>query len=179
MNTDSYIEALLFWKGEAMSIRELEKALSKKEADVVAALLRLEEALAGRGLVLVRTETAVELRTAPEAGALIEALRKEELSKDLGKAGLETLSIVLYNSPITRAEIDYIRGVNSTFIVRNLLIRGLIEREQNKKDQRSFLYKPTFELLSFLGIRRIEDLPEYHAVEEELKAYTARQETAT
>jgi segregation and condensation protein B len=75
--------------------------------------------------------------------------------KDLGKAGLETLSIILYQGPISRAEIDYIRGVNSNFILRNLLIRGLIERVENPHDQRSFLYKPTLELISYLGLSKI------------------------
>jgi len=113
------------------------------------------------------------LGTAPEMGELIEALIKEELSKDLGKAGLETLSIVLYRGPISRSKIDYIRGVSSTFILRNLLVRGLVERVSNPDDQRSFLYKPTFELLSYLGISRIEDLPEYDAVKQELESFQA------
>jgi len=175
MNLDAHIEALLFFKGEAMSIRELAKVLAKKEEEVEGALHVLEERLvAGSGIRLMRKERDVELRTAPEASERVLAMRKEELSKDLGKAGLETLSIILYKGPITRSEIDYIRGVNSTFIVRNLLIRGLVERMPHEKDQRSFLYKPTFELLSFLGITTIEDLPEYGEVIKELQQFEER-----
>ena len=102
---------------------------------------------------------------------MIEELCKEELSRDLGKAGLETLSIVLYRGPITRSGIDYIRGVNSTFILRNLLIRGLVEKIPNPNDQRSFLYRATFDLLSHLGIPRVEDLPEYGNTNESIEKF--------
>jgi segregation and condensation protein B len=110
------------------------------------------------------------LGTAPEASALIEQLTREELSKDLGKAGLETLSIIVYKSPITRADLDYIRGVNSSFILRNLQIRGLVEKITNPADARSFLYRPTFELLQHLGVTRVEDLPEYGTLVDQLTA---------
>ena len=115
------------------------------------------------------------LGTAKELSPLIEQLTKEELTKDLGKAGLETLSIILYQGPITRADIDYIRGVNSQFIVRNLLIRGLVERVENPKDARSFLYKTTLDLLSHLGISKIEELPEYAQVREDIDGFKRAQ----
>ena len=81
--------------------------------------------------------------------------------KDLSKATLETLSIVLYKNGATRAEIDYIRGVNSTFSLRALSVRGLVEKIQDPSDNRRFIYKPTFELLSFMGVTKVEELPEY------------------
>ena len=109
------------------------------------------------------------LGTSPENHDLIEKLKKDELSKDIGKAGLETLSIVLYRGPVRKSEIDYIRGVNSGSILRNLMIRGLIERKSDEKDQRSFLYVPTFDLLSFLGISELNELPEYEKVKTELE----------
>src|SRR5207253_1777638 len=110
-------------------------------------LKTLSESLANRGLSLVETESEVALVTRSEVSGLIETLAKEELDRDLGKAGLETLSIILYYGPLARREIDYIRGVNSTFILRNLLVRGLVERVTNEKDQRSFLYKSSLDLL--------------------------------
>ena len=124
-----------------------------------------------RGLTLIQTDTEVMLGTAKEFSPLIEQLTKEELSRDLGKAGLETLSIVLYQGPISRADIDYIRGVNSQFILRNLLIRGLVERIDNPKDARSFLYKTTLDLLAHLGISKVEDLPEYEKVRSDIDAF--------
>jgi segregation and condensation protein B len=165
MKLDSKIEALLFFKGEGVKIKELAKLL---KADLPA---QAGKESPERGVQLIRKEDEVMLGTAPEMSDLIEKIRKEELTKDLGKAGAETLSIVLYKGPVTRSEIDYIRGVNSTFIIRNLLIRGLIEKTSNLNDQRSFLYKPTLELFSFLGIKNIEELPEFDTVQDELKTF--------
>ncbi|HJO89552.1 MAG: SMC-Scp complex subunit ScpB [Candidatus Pacebacteria bacterium] len=171
MKLDTKIEALLFFKGEGVKIKELVKLLKTDKEDVENALLELKEKLSDRGIGLIRKEDEVMLGTVSEMSDLIEEIRKEELTKDLGKAGAETLSIVLYKGPITRAEIDYIRGVNSTFILRNLLIRGLVEKVPNPKDQRSFLYKPTLELLSYLGISGIEELPEFDTVQSEIKTF--------
>lgn len=172
---DAKIEAILFFKSEPISINTLSKILHADESEIQASLEILKEKLQGRGIALLSKDDEVLLGTAPEASALIEAIMKEELSRDLGKAGLETLSAILYQGPITRAELDYIRGVNSTFILRNLLIRGLIEKIPNPKDQRSFLYRPTFDLLSLLGVTRVEDLPEYDKVRLEIEAFHAKE----
>jgi segregation and condensation protein B len=83
---------------------------------------------------------------------------------------------VLYKGPITRAEIDYIRGVNSNFILRNLQVRGLVEKIDNPADQRSYLYKPTFQLLEFMGVTRLEDLPEYAGTTDQLASFIASKE---
>lgn len=171
MTLDSKIEALLFFKGETIKIKELVKLLGEEKESIENALGDLKEKLAGRGIQLMRKEDEVQLATTSEMSELIEQIRKDELTKDLGKAGAETLAIVLYKGPITRAEIDYVRGVNSTFILRNLLIRGLVEKVSNPTDQRSFMYKPTMELLSFLGITNIEELPEFDTVQDELNKF--------
>lgn len=172
MTIDAKIEAILFFKAEPLSVKKLAQILKVEEQEVVAALQVLKEKLVGRGVTLLEKDEEVMLGTAPESSNIIEELTKEELTRDLGKAGLETLSIVLYRSPITRSGIDYIRGVNSTFILRNLLIRGLVEKIPNPKDQRSFLYRPTFELLSYLGISRVEDLPEHQSTNEAIETFT-------
>jgi segregation and condensation protein B len=182
ISLENQIEAILFWKGEPQSIKKLAECLSKTEAEVRAGLEILKEKIAGRGVELIYKPASptsqggddeVMLGTASKLSPLIERLTKEELVRDLGKAGLETISIIAYKGPISRAEIDYIRGVQSNFILRNLQIRGLVERVDNEKDRRSFLYRPTFELLQFLGVSRIEDLPEY----EKVKAEFAENET--
>lgn len=167
----SQIEAVLFFKAEPLSIKRLAQIFKKDEEEIKKAIAELREDLAGRGLSLVEWEDEVTLGTAKEISNLIETLTKEELVKDLGKAGLETLSIILYQGPISRAEIDYIRGVNSNFILRNLLIRGLIERVDNPKDLRSFLYKPTLELISYLGLSKISDLPDYDTVRNDIEHF--------
>ncbi len=169
------LEGFLFWKGEAISIKELSSIFQVSTEEIVSALKSLEEILNTRGIRLIRTEEVAELRSAPELSELIEKITKEELNKDLGKAGLETLSIVLYEGPITRREIDYIRGVNSQFIVRNLLVRGLIERVEGK-DSRSFAYNPTIELLAHLGIQSRTDLPEYASFQEKIRQFNLEKE---
>ena len=155
------IEAVLFWKGEPVSIKKLSQIFNKTEEEISTALNNLEKKIFDRGIIIVRKEDEVTLGTSKDTSEIIEKLTKEELVKDLGKAGLETLSIIIYQGPISRAEVDYIRGVQSTFILRNLMIRGLIEKVTNPNDQRSFLYKPSFELLSYMGISKIEDMPEF------------------
>jgi segregation and condensation protein B len=114
--------------------------------------------------VLLEKENEITLGTAPELSKLIEDLQKEELNKDLSKASLETLSIVLYKNGVSRAEIDYIRGVNSSFTLRALSVRGLVEKTMDAKDNRRYIYKPSFELLSFMGVKSVEELPEYAEV---------------
>jgi len=170
----SQLEAILFWKAEPVPIKKLASLLNVDVKIIKAGLAELEKNLTGRGLTLVHGEGEVMLGTAKEHSALIEQLTKDELSRDLGKAGLETLSIVLYQGPISRSDIDYIRGVNSQFILRNLLIRGLVERVDNPKDARSFLYQATVSLLSHLGLSRREDLPEFTKIRSEIDSFKCR-----
>ncbi len=172
---DSKIEAILFFKSEPISIKKLAQILEVSEEDIQNGISMLKEKLLDRGVSLIHKDKEVMLCTSVESSEMIEGMIKEELSKDLGKAGLETLSIVLYRGPVTRSRIDYIRGVSSTFILRNLLVRGLVERISNPSNQRSFLYRPTFELLSYLGVSNIEDLPEYNEVKNELKIFETQE----
>ena len=154
-----------------MKISELAKILDAPKDDVEAALDNLEKKLEGRGVTLIKNNNAVMLGTTPETAMIIEKIIKDELDKDLGKAGLETLSIVLYRGPIKRSEIDYIRGVNSSYILRNMVMRGLVERN-NVPETRSFVYSPTFELLAYLGVSCVEELPEYDPVNKEIGQLT-------
>ncbi|MFA6432387.1 MAG: SMC-Scp complex subunit ScpB [Candidatus Paceibacterota bacterium] len=171
------IEAVLFWKAEPVGIKKLAALLDVDVKSIRAGLIELDNSLKGRGVTLVQTDDDVMLGTAKELSPLIEKLTKDELTRDLGKAGLETLSIVLYQGPISRAEIDYIRGVNSQFILRALLIRGLVERVDNPADARSYLYKPTLDLLSHLGVSKIIELPEYEQIRNEIEGF--KQSNAT
>src|SRR5690606_24913972 len=119
---DQLVEAILFWKGEPLTIKEISKIVKKPEEKIKESLIKLKENLKDRGIVLQEVSDHYLLGTSVVASKLIEEVTKEELSKDLGKASLETLSIILYKSPVKRSEIDHIRGVNSSFILRNLLI---------------------------------------------------------
>ncbi len=162
------IEALLFALGRPLGRAELSKMLGVSATQVEAGI----EALAAsqhRGVVLVDDGQEVALRVRAESAALIEKIRKEEYSRDIGKAGLEALSAVLYRGPLTRSEIDFIRGVNSSQTLRTLTLRGLVRKVQNPKDERSFLYEPTTELLSELGVTRPQDLADYAEVRQKLQ----------
>ena len=170
-NLDKNIEAILFHKAEAVKVTELAKILGAPKDNIETALDNLEKNLDGRGVTLIKNDGAVMLGTTPETAIIVEKLIKDELDKDLGKAGLETLSIVLYRGPIKRSEIDYIRGVNSSYILRNMVMRGLVERI-NVSESRSFVYKPTFELLAYLGVSCVEELPEYNLVNSEIEQLT-------
>lgn len=174
MNLSAKIEAILFFKSEPIEKAWLAKTFSVSTEAIDQALAQLKTNLTDRGLTLLEKGTAVMLGTNPELSDLIEGLIKEELNRDLGKAGLETLAIVLYEGPLSRAEIDYVRGVNSSFILRNLLVRGLVERLPKPGDARTFLYGPTFELLRFLGVSQVPDLPDYASIRQELSAFKER-----
>ncbi len=158
------IEAVLFYKTEPFAFTALAEFLDVGEEEIREACARLQEARQASGLRIVMTDKEVELVTAPELSELIEKLRKDELSRDIGKAGAETLSIILYRGPLTRADVDRIRGVNSTFIIRNLLVRGLIEKRDNPKDSRSALYAGTPLLYTHLGITKREELPDFETI---------------
>lgn len=160
---DAKIESILFYKGEPVSYKELQLILKTQPEEIKEAIVTLRERLAGGGLTLIENGGEIGLFTAPEAGKMIEELRREELSKELSKAALETLSIILYGKDVARSDIDYIRGVNSSFILRNLLIRGLIERKEHPSDSRKNIYVPTLALLSFMGVSELRDLPDYEA----------------
>ncbi len=178
MELANHIQAILFYQAEPLSISRLAKLLKKSEGEVRDAAKMLEDSLSTSGLRLLQNGDNLTLGTAPDASALIEAITKEELAKELSKASLETLAIVLYKGPLARSEIDYIRGVNSTFILRNLLIRGLVEKIENPADQRSFLYKPTFQLLEFMGVAKVEDLENHGDVMTTLSTFVeAKEET--
>ena len=164
MNIEQKIEAILFWRGEPMTRKKLSEILELGQNEINEGIEKLKENLVNRGIVLVERENELTLGTNPEISVLIEKLQKEELNKELSKASLETLSILLYKNGTTRAEIDYIRGVNSSFILRALSVRGLVEKSVDPNDSRRFIYKPSLNLLSFLGIKSIEELPEFNDI---------------
>ncbi|MBI5139733.1 SMC-Scp complex subunit ScpB [Candidatus Nomurabacteria bacterium] len=170
MEIEKKIEAILFWKGEPVSRKWLAGVLKLGQGEINVSLEKLKDNLQARGIVLQEKDDEVTLGTSPEASSLLEDLQKEELNKDLSKASLETLSIVLYKNGVSRAEIDYIRGVNSSFTLRALSVRGLIERVLDLNDSRRYIYKPSFELLSFMGVRSPEELPEYNEVNNSLES---------
>lgn len=170
------LEALLFAAGEALPKKRLAGIIGVSPDLLQKAIDALRSDLSGRGLALVETDTDVELRTSPEAADLAKKLRENELSRDLGKAGLETLALILYRGSATRGEIDWVRGVNSSQTVRSLLMRGLIEKTENLEDARRPRYKATAAALAHLGAGKREELPAYEELTVALADHKAREE---
>lgn len=168
MTLDNQIEAILFHKAEPVTLKKLALILEKDESEISEALKKLQEKLQDRGLSVVVSGDKVMLGTNPNLSDLISKITKEEVEGEIGKAGLETLSIILYKGPISKKEIDYIRGVNSSYILRNLLIKGLVEKIDMKNERNTF-YGSTIDLLSFMGLRSVEDLPEYKKMKDEME----------
>jgi len=173
---EKHIESILFYKNEPVTRKELSSWLEAPEEQVIEALNNLKQSLAGRGVVLLENRDEYSLVTNPESSALIEKIVKEELSKDLSQASLETLAIVLYKSPVTRKEIEYIRGVNVSFSLRNLLLRGLIKKIPSKLDDRIFLYTPTSDALKYLGVTSVNELPGYTEIVKEIAVRSQTEE---
>lgn len=161
LSLPSALEALLFAHGDALPKKRLLSLLGATPEMLEAAVAELRADLTSRGLSILETEEELELRTSPEAAPLVEKLREAERTRDLGKASLETLSIILYQGGATRGEVDYVRGVNSTAALRVLLLRGLIERTEDQSDKRRARYTATIDALAHLGVSRVKDLPRY------------------
>lgn len=159
----SAIESLLFISGEPLSFNKLLEILSVKAEDLRMALEELTQDYESqnRGLRLLSNNQHFSLVTSPLNSAYISKLIKFGLEGDLSPAAIETLAIIAYRGPLTRLEIDEIRGVNSFYILRTLLLRGLIEREINPQRANAFIYYVSDDFLKFLGITNINQLPNY------------------
>jgi segregation and condensation protein B len=165
-DTATQIEALLFALGRPLGRDELVKQLKVDAATLEAALAELSARQGG--IVVVDDGRELSLRTSQEASEVVERVRKDEYDRDIGKAGLEALSAIVYRGPLSRAEIDFIRGVNSSQTLRTLTMRGLVRRVPNPKDERQYLYEPTGDLLSQLGVSATKNLPDYEQVRAKL-----------
>lgn len=164
LSTLSRLEALLFISGEPIAETRLAELLAVEKAEVAVAVAKLKERYGNdpdAGLMLIEHAGRIEMATKKELTTLIETFTKSMLQDTLSKAALEVLSIIAYRNPIARSEIEAIRGVNCSYTLRALLIRGLIERQGNPEDARGYVYRPSFQFLEHLGLARIEDLPDY------------------
>lgn len=167
------LEALLFIHGEPLTLKKIAAILDLQVDDAEKVVAEFKKCLEGedRGLALVFDEEKTQLATKPEFNKVVEGFVKEELSHDLTPASLEALALVAYFAPISRARLEYLRGVNSSFILRSLLLRGLVERFPDPNRQTIYLYKPTFDLLKHLGLKSREELPDHGKFRELLKNF--------
>ena len=154
------LEAMLFVAPEPVAPAQLAAALDVTNSVVERGLKELEEALQARGLRLQRHGGRVQLTSAPEMAELVERFLGLEAVSHLSRAALETLAIIAYQQPVTRPQIDAVRGVNSDGMMKSLLGKGLI-MESGRADGpgRPILYSTTPEFLQHFGINSILELP--------------------
>lgn len=166
MNLKPQIESLLFTSGHALSFKKLAEVLEIPVPEIENLLKEISEEYekSERGLRLVFLDDKAQLVAAPASVEIVKKLVKSDFEEDLSPAALETLAIVAYRGPISRAQVENLRGVNCSFILQSLAIRGLIDRKNNPEDGRSYIYNVTFDFLKHLGLSRMEDLPNFEEI---------------
>ncbi len=155
------LEAILFASAAPLSIKRLAKISASSEDEVKEALDGIEKArnVAHSGIHLLRVNDEAQFVTNPAASEIVKNLSKEDFSAELTRPSLETLTIIAYRGPVTKPEIEAIRGVNCGLILRNLLVRGLIEEKEGAGLQPTYILSS--DALRYLGITKIEELPDY------------------
>jgi len=167
----SQIESLLFISGKPVKYKKLADVLESKAKEVKEAVNEINDEYkeTGRGFGIAIKRDSAQLVSASENAGFVQKLVTRELQGELSKAALETLTIILYRGPITRAEAEMIRGVNCIYILRNLLLRGLINKKDSKKDARVSECEVSFDFLKHLGVSKVQDLPNYEDLKEKIE----------
>ncbi len=159
------LEALLFVSAKPFTIKSLAQLLRADESRVDAWIDELAEIYNddARGVRIVRNGNEVQLMSSPDCRALVEEFLKEEITGELTRPQLETLTIVAYRGPISKPDIEQIRGINCTLILRNLAWRGLIE-ETDMSTPEIPAYRVSMDFVRYLGLTSIEQLPQFEAL---------------
>ncbi len=160
LSLENLVESLLFVAEGPVPVARLAEALEVSPREVEAALGQLTEAYLHRGLSVQRSRDKVQLTTTPAAADKVQRFLGLAAATPLSRAALETLAIIAYQQPVTRPQIEAIRGVNSDSVIKNLLSKGIID-EVGRTDGpgRPVLYSTTPEFLQYFGIASLADLP--------------------
>lgn len=167
------IEAILFIAGKPMSVKKLAEIckVGAKETQEAAKQLCDRYAESPRGIIIMHSGDSYQMATQPDAADLVTEFIKSEQTGELTKPSLETLTIIAYRGPIAKSDIEQIRGVNCSLILRNLLIKGLIEAEFDRTTKTT-VYAVTMPLLEFLGVSSVDKLPEYERLHDDERLKT-------
>lgn len=159
------LEAILFVASKPLSIKQLSNALASNMEEVETLVHQLVDKYnhSESGIYLLRSEDTVQMTTNPEFAETLDKFIEKEVTSELTRAQLETLTVIAYRGPITRPEIEQIRGVNCALILRNLLMRGLLE-EKSQQDDLVPSYVLSVDALRVLGISAQEELPDYETL---------------
>ena len=162
MSLKSQLESLLFVSLKPLAVKELAVLVGAKPKEVEEALAALsaDYAPSERGLTLIKNNNQYQLATAGDNAALVKEFLKDETSGELSQPSLEALTIIAYRGPIAKVELEKIRGVNCSLIIRNLLLRGLIEEKFDKAKNENY-YTVTHDFIRFLGLSELAGLPDY------------------
>ncbi len=168
MPLKSKIESLLFISAKPMSIKQLADLIKVSEEDIKKAGEELAEQYQQNknGIQVIKNASKFQMVSASDNAKLIQEFLQDETSGELSRPSLETLTIIAYRGPISKIDLDRIRGVNCSLILRNLLLRGLIELKSDKQTDDSF-YSVSFDFLRFLGLNDVKELPEFAKLSED------------
>ncbi|MDB4940064.1 MAG: scpB [Candidatus Doudnabacteria bacterium] len=165
----SKIESILFVTPKPVTAKGLAKILEVEQNEVEQALNELAQQHKEAGIVLLNSGEVWQLATNSENSAIVKNFLNAELREKLTDASVETLAIIAYRQPISKGEIEAIRGVNCQYSIRHLLIRGLIQKTPNPKDSRQILYETTVEFLQHMGLQSTKELPDFEVLVEKIK----------
>lgn len=155
------LEAVLFFQGMPMSRKKLQNLLSCSDSDLEDEISKLKEIRSDTGVVILDDGVNLTLVSNPNVSEFIEGIRKVEATSPLSKASQETLSIISYAGPISKFDLDFLRGVNTQYTIRRLFVRGLIREEKQEKTR---LLSVTTEFLSHTGVNSVKELEDYDAI---------------
>lgn len=158
----SKIESILFVASKPLSFKTIAHAIGKTEAETeeLVDTLKMKYNQEDCGIHILQNGDEVQMATNPTNSDVVESFVKDEISGELTKSQLETLTVIAYREPITRPELEQVRGVNCALILRNLLVRGLIE-EKEDPEKIMPVYSLSFEALRHLGVDNVNQLPDY------------------
>jgi segregation and condensation protein B len=162
MSLKSQIESLLFIAAKPLSLNDLNKILSKDKKEIEKALIELRDIYHKNesGLQIIEQGKKYQMVSSADNAKLVQKYLEDETSGELSQASLEALTIIAYRGPISKTELERIRGVNCSLILRNLLLRGLIE-EKNSASGEDKIYSVSLDFIRFLGIENIKQVPDY------------------
>jgi segregation and condensation protein B len=161
MDLKNQLESLLFISHKPLAVSELAKLTESDKVAIEAALRELEgKYQQNSGIELLKLQDKYQMAASEENTELISKFLNTEVTGELTRPSLETLTIIAYRGPISKVELELIRGVNCSLILRNLLLRGLIEAEEDKI-KATTVYSITFEFLKHLGLKGVEELPDF------------------
>ncbi|PIZ99261.1 MAG: SMC-Scp complex subunit ScpB [Candidatus Komeilibacteria bacterium CG_4_10_14_0_2_um_filter_37_10] len=161
--TTIQIESLLLIASKPLKISKIKEILQVENTELISASLQdLKDKYNGpdSGLRVIENAGVIQLTTSPDASETIKKYLQDETTGELSRPSLETLTIVAYRQPISKSELEQIRGVNCSLILRNLMIRGLIIAKEDKRKLTTYYYV-TVDFLKFMGINNVAELPDY------------------